>query len=103
MVGARDVDSSSTYSTLSSSSSDDEGDRHKGRKPSKNLSELSCLARDDFCIMALSSGSKKSNQIDSALTPTTRCEMNFPSCIRRMNGLACCLIIVMTFLERPRR
>jgi hypothetical protein len=61
MVGASDVDSSSAYSTSSSSSSEDEGDRCKG----KNLSGLSCFARDGFCTMALSSGSKKSNQSDS--------------------------------------
>jgi hypothetical protein len=48
MVGASDVDSSSAYSTSSSSSSEDEGDRHKGRKLSKNLSGLSCFARDGF-------------------------------------------------------
>jgi hypothetical protein len=60
MVGASDVDSSSAYSTSSSSSSEDEGDRHRGRKSSKNLSGLSCFARDGFCTMALSSGSKKS-------------------------------------------
>jgi hypothetical protein len=33
-------------------------------KSSKNLSGLSCFARDGFCTMALSSGSKKSNQSD---------------------------------------
>jgi hypothetical protein len=65
MVGASDVDSSSVYSTSSSSSSEDEGDRRKGRKSSKNLSGLSCFTRDGFCTMALSSGSKKSNQSDS--------------------------------------
>jgi hypothetical protein len=65
MVGASDVDSSSAYSTSSSSSSEDEGDRRKGRKSSKNLSGLSCFTRDGFCTMALSSGSKKSNQSDS--------------------------------------
>jgi hypothetical protein len=65
MVGASDVDSSSSYSTSSSSSSEDEGDLHKSRKSSKNLSGLSCFARDDFCTMALSSGSKKSTQSDS--------------------------------------
>jgi hypothetical protein len=65
MVGASDVDSSSTYSTLSSSSNEDEGDRRKGTKSSKNLSGLSCFARDGFCTMALSSGSKKSTQSDS--------------------------------------
>jgi hypothetical protein len=57
MVGASDVDSSSTHSTSSSSSNEDEGDRRKGRKSSKNLS--------GFCTMALSSGSKKSTQSDS--------------------------------------
>jgi hypothetical protein len=65
MVGASDVDSSSAYSTSCSSSSEDEGDRRKGRKSSKNLSGLSCFARDGFCTMALSSGSKKSHQSNS--------------------------------------
>jgi hypothetical protein len=65
MVGASDIDSSSAYSTSSSSRSEDEGDRRKGRKSSKNLNWLSCFARDDFCTMALSSGSKKSTQSDS--------------------------------------
>jgi hypothetical protein len=65
MVGESDVDSSSAYSTSSSSSSEDEGDRRKSRKPSKNLSGLSCFARDSFGTMALSSDSKKSNQSDS--------------------------------------
>jgi hypothetical protein len=36
-----------------------------GRKSSKNLSGLSCFARDGFCTMALGSGSKKSTQSDS--------------------------------------
>jgi hypothetical protein len=65
MVGASDVDSSSAYSTSSSSTSEDEGDRRKGRKSSKNLSGLSCFARDGFYTMALSSGSKKGTQSDS--------------------------------------
>jgi hypothetical protein len=65
MVGASDVDSSSTYSTLSLSSSEDEGDRRKSKKSSKNLSGLSCFARDGFCTMALRSDSKKSTQSDS--------------------------------------
>jgi hypothetical protein len=62
MVGASDVDSSSAYSTSSLTSSEDEGDRRKGRKASKNLSGLSCFTRDGFCTMDLSSGSKKSHQ-----------------------------------------
>jgi hypothetical protein len=65
MVGESDVDSSSAYSTSSSSSSEDEGDHRKNKKSSKNLSRLSCFARDGFCTMALSSGSKKSTQSDS--------------------------------------
>jgi hypothetical protein len=65
MVGASDVDSSTVYSTSSSSSSEDEGDHRKGKKASKNLSGVSCFARDGFCTMALSSGSKKSTQSDS--------------------------------------
>jgi hypothetical protein len=59
MVGASNVDSSSAYSTSSSSSNEDEGDNRKSKK-SKNLSGLSCFARDGFCTMALSSSSKKS-------------------------------------------
>jgi hypothetical protein len=65
MVGASDVNSSSAYSTSSSSNSGDEGDRRKSRKSSKNLSGQSCFARDGFCTMALSSGSKKSTLSDS--------------------------------------
>jgi hypothetical protein len=65
MVGASDVDSGSAYSNLSSSSSEEEGDRRKSRMSSKNLSRLSYFARDGFCTMALSSGSKKSTQSDS--------------------------------------
>jgi hypothetical protein len=102
MVGASDVDSSSVYSTSCSSSSEDEGDHRKGRKSSKNLSGLSWFARDGFCTMALSSGIKKSTQSDSNSDSTTRCMMNSPSCIRRMNGLACYLIIMMICLERLR-
>jgi hypothetical protein len=62
MVGASDVDFSSAYSTSSSVKSEDEGDRRKSRKKSKNLSRPSCFARDGFCTMALSSDSKKSTQ-----------------------------------------
>jgi hypothetical protein len=65
MVRASDVDSSSAYSTSSSSISEDEGDRRKGRKSSRNLSGLSCLTRDGFFTMALSSGSKKRTQSNS--------------------------------------
>jgi hypothetical protein len=103
MVGASDIDSSSTYSTSSSSNSEDEGDRRKGRKSSKNLSGLSCFARDGFCTMALSSGARRAHRVTRTPASTMRCVMNFPSCIRRMNDLACCLIILSTFLERPRR
>jgi hypothetical protein len=65
MVGASDVDSSFAYSTSSSSSNEDEGDHCKERKSSRNLSGLSCFAREGFCTIALSSGSKKSTQCDS--------------------------------------
>jgi hypothetical protein len=77
MVGVSDVDSSSAYSTSSSSSTEDEGDQRKGRKPSKNLSGLSCFARDGFYTMALSSGSKKSNQSDSDSDDEVRDELPF--------------------------
>jgi hypothetical protein len=65
MVGASDINFSSVYSTSSLSSSEDEGDRRKGRKSSKNLSGLSYFARDGFYTMALSSDRKKSYQSDS--------------------------------------
>jgi hypothetical protein len=100
MVGVSDVDSSSMYSTSRSSSSEDEGDRRKSRKSSKNLSWLSCFARDDFCTMALSSGSKKSTQSDSDSDSDDEVRDALPFLRRRMNDLACCLIIVMTCLER---
>jgi hypothetical protein len=79
MVGASDVDFSSAYSTSSSSRSEDEGDRRKGRKSSKNLSGLSCFARDGFCTLALSSGSKKSTQsdLDSDFNDEVRDELPF--------------------------
>jgi hypothetical protein len=64
MVGASNVDSDFVYSTSSSSSTEDEGDRRKVKKSSKNLSGLSFFARDGFWTMALSSGSKKSHQSD---------------------------------------
>jgi chromosome segregation ATPase len=65
MVGASYVDSSSAYSSSSSSSIEDEGDWCKNKKSSRNLSGLSCYARDGFCDMARSSSSKKSHQSDS--------------------------------------
>jgi hypothetical protein len=37
----------------------------KGRKPSKNLSGLSCFTRDGFGTMTLSSSSKKSHKSNS--------------------------------------
>jgi hypothetical protein len=65
MVGASDIDSSSTYSSSSSSCNEDEGDRRKNKKAPKNLSGLSCFTSDSFCGMAQSSDSKKSQKDDS--------------------------------------
>jgi hypothetical protein len=103
MVGASDVDSSSVYSTSSSSSSEDEGDRRKGKKASKNLSGLSSFARDGFCTMALSSGSKKSTQSDSDSESDNEVRDELPFLRQKMNGSVLCLIIVMTCLERQRK
>jgi hypothetical protein len=103
MVGASDVDSSFAYSTSSSSRSEDEGDRRKSRKSSKNLSGLSCFAREGFCTMALSSGSKKSTQSDSDSDSDDEVRDELPFLRQRMKGLARCLITVMTCLERPRK
>jgi hypothetical protein len=77
MAGASNIDPSSAYSTSSSSSSEDEDDRHKGRKPSKNLSGLSCFTRDGFYTMALSSDSKKSNQSNSDSDDEVRDQLPF--------------------------
>jgi hypothetical protein len=103
MVGARDVDSSSVYSNSSSSSSEDEGDHRKCKKSSKNLSGLSCFARDSFCSMALSSGSKKSTQSDSDFDSDDEVCDELPFLRQENERLACCLTIVMTCLERPRK
>jgi hypothetical protein len=65
MVGACNIDSSAAYSISSSSSSEDEGDRCKSKKSSKNLSGQSCFAGDGFCGMGCRSGSKKSHKSDS--------------------------------------
>jgi hypothetical protein len=103
MVGASDVDSSSAYSTSSSSSSEDEGDRRKNKKSSKNLSRLSCFARDGFCTMALSSGSKKSTQSDSDSESDDEVRDELPFSRQENESLALCLITMMTCLERPRK
>jgi hypothetical protein len=103
MVGASDVDSSSSYSTPSLSSSEDEGDRRKNKKSSKNLSGLSCFARDGFSTMALSSGSKKSTQSDSDSESDDEVRDELPFLPWRMRGLALFLITVMKCLERPRK
>jgi hypothetical protein len=65
MVGVSDVDSSSAYSTSTLSSSEDEGNRRKGKKSCKNQSGPRCFARDGFCTIARSSESEKSHQSDS--------------------------------------
>jgi hypothetical protein len=101
MVGASDVDSSSAYSSLSSSSSEYEGDRRKNKKASKNLSGLSCFVGDGFYDMARSSGSKKSHQSDSDSEDEVRDELPFLS--EEKSVLASCLITMMICLERPRR
>jgi hypothetical protein len=103
MVRASDVDSSSAYSSSSWSSSEDEGDRRKNKKASKNLSGLSCFTGDGFCGMARSSDSKKSHQSDSHSDSEDEVRDELPSCVRRMNVLASCLVIVMTCLQRSRR
>jgi hypothetical protein len=96
MVGARDVDSSSTYSSLSSSSSEDKGNRCKNKKAPKNLSELSCFTGDGIYGMAHSSGSKKSHQSDSDSDSEDEVRDKLPF-------LVSCLTTVMICLEKPRR
>jgi hypothetical protein len=62
VAGASDIDSSSCYT--SSSSSDEDENRHKGMRLSKNINGL-CFAAQGFCGMAYSSACKKSNKDDS--------------------------------------
>jgi hypothetical protein len=62
VAGASDIDSSPCYS--SSSSSDKEENRHKGKRSSKNINGL-CFATQGFCGMAHRTASKKSNKDDS--------------------------------------
>jgi hypothetical protein len=103
MVGASDVDSSSVYSTSSLTSSEDEGDRRKGRKASKNLSGLSCSLEMASAPWLLAPAARRVTKATRTLTPKMRYVTSFPSCVRRMNGLACCLIIMMISLKRLRR
>jgi hypothetical protein len=62
VAGASDIDSSSCYS--SSCSSDEDENRHKGKRSSKNINGM-CFAAQGFCDMAHSSACKKSNTDDS--------------------------------------
>jgi hypothetical protein len=59
VAGARDIDSSSCYS--SSSSSDEDETRHKGKWSSKNINSL-CFTAQGFCGMAHSSAKNKSDK-----------------------------------------
>jgi hypothetical protein len=62
VAGARDIDSSSCYS--SSSSSDEDENQHKGKRLSKNINGL-CFTTQGFCGVAHCSESKKSNKGNS--------------------------------------
>jgi hypothetical protein len=62
VAGASDIDSSSCYSSLSLN--DEDENRHKGKRSSKNINGL-CFAAQGFCGMAHRSASKKSNKDDS--------------------------------------
>jgi hypothetical protein len=62
VAGASDIDSSFCYP--SSSSSDEEENRHKGKWSGKNINGL-CFAAQWFCGMAHSSASKNSSKDDS--------------------------------------
>jgi hypothetical protein len=62
VAGVSHIDSSSCY--CSSSSSDEEENRYKGKRSGKNTNGL-CFAAQGFCGMAHSTTSKKSNKDDS--------------------------------------
>jgi hypothetical protein len=61
VAGASDIDSSSCHSSWSSS--DEEENRHKGKRSGNNINGL-CFAAQGFCGMAHSTASKKSNMDD---------------------------------------
>jgi hypothetical protein len=62
VAGASDINSSSCYT--SSSLSDEEENRHKGKRSGKNINGF-CFTTQGFCGVAQSSASKKSNKDDS--------------------------------------
>jgi hypothetical protein len=69
VAGVSDIDSSSCYS--SSSSSDEEKNRPKCKRSSKNINGL-CFATQGFCGMAHNTAGKKSKKDVRAPTPRKR-------------------------------
>jgi hypothetical protein len=62
VAGASNIDSSSCY--FSTRSTNEDENRHKGKRSSKNINGL-CFTAQGFCGMAHISTSKKSNKDDS--------------------------------------
>jgi hypothetical protein len=70
VAGASDIDSSSCYSSLSSS--DEEEDRHKGKRSSKNINDI-CFAAQGFCGMAHTAPrARRARRMTRTLTPRMR-------------------------------
>jgi hypothetical protein len=91
VVGASDVDTSSSDAHSSSSSEDEHAGRRKGKKnASRNLIGLSCVALGGFCGMAHSSSSKKSEKEDTDSDSEDEVNLDPDSLlaeITRLNGL----------------
>jgi hypothetical protein len=64
VAGASDIDSSSCYS--SSSPSDEEENRHTGKRSSKNINGL-CFASQGFCGMDIASQARRATRMTWAL------------------------------------
>jgi hypothetical protein len=106
MKRSSDIDSDSEDTSSSSSDEDEEDDKKKKKNLGKYLNGL-CVTglslKDDFCGMARSSSSKRSQKDASDIDSEDEVcdELSLP-CARRMRIWLTCLIIAITCLERLR-
>jgi hypothetical protein len=98
----RSSDIESDSEDTSSSSSDEEEEDEKLGKYLNDLCVTSLSLKDDFCGMARSSSSKRSQKDASDLdSEDEECD-ELSSLRRRMRSWLTCLIIAITCLERLR-
>jgi hypothetical protein len=108
MKRSSDIESNSR-DTSSSSSDEDEEDDKKEKKKKKNIGKYLndlCVAglslKDDFCGMARSSSSKRSQKDASDLDSKDEVCDELSSLHKEMRSWLTCLIIAITCLERLR-